>query len=41
MYADGSIQADTPTGRYKFASLEELKEFIAAGGEDQLGSGRA
>jgi hypothetical protein len=40
MYGDGSIQADTPTGRYKFASLEELKEFIAAGGEDQLRSGR-
>ncbi len=38
MYSDGSIQADTPSGRFTFASLEELKEFIAAGGE---GSGNA
>jgi hypothetical protein len=35
MYADGSIEADTPTGRYRFKSLEELKDFIAAGGEDE------
>ena len=34
MYADGSIEADTPTGRYRFKSLDELKDFIAAGGED-------
>jgi hypothetical protein len=34
MYADGAIEADTPTGRYRFKSLEELKDFIAAGGED-------
>ncbi len=34
MYADGAIEADTPTGRYRFKSLDELKDFIAAGGED-------
>jgi hypothetical protein len=33
MYSDGSIEADTPTGRYTFQSLDELKDFIAAGGE--------
>jgi hypothetical protein len=33
MYSDGSIDADTPTGRYTFQSLDELKDFIAAGGE--------
>lgn len=33
MYSDGSIQAQTPTGLYRFASLDELKAFIAAGGE--------
>jgi hypothetical protein len=33
MYGDGSIEADTPTGRYHFKSLDELKDFIASGGE--------
>jgi hypothetical protein len=33
MYSDGSIQAETPTGRFRFVSLDELKAFIAAGGE--------
>lgn len=33
MYSDGSIEADTPSGQYSFQSLDELKEFIAAGGE--------
>jgi hypothetical protein len=33
MYADGSIKAETPTGLYRFESLDELKAFIAAGGE--------
>jgi hypothetical protein len=33
MYSDGSIHADTPTGRHRFASLDELKSFVAAGGE--------
>ncbi|HVL72753.1 MAG TPA: hypothetical protein VM434_12830 [Beijerinckiaceae bacterium] len=33
MYADGSIDADTPDGRFRFKSLDELKEFVAAGGE--------
>jgi hypothetical protein len=29
MYADGSIDADTAHGVYRFSSMEELKEFIA------------
>jgi len=33
MYSDGSIEAETPTGSFRFGSLDELKEFIAAGGE--------
>ncbi len=33
MFSNGSIQADTPNGRYRFGSLEELKEFIAREGE--------
>lgn len=35
MYADGSIHALTPDGEYRFASLDELKTFIAEGGEDR------
>jgi hypothetical protein len=34
MYSDGSIEADTPNGRFRFTSLDELKDFIAAGGEE-------
>jgi hypothetical protein len=41
MYSDGSIQAETPTGRYTFASLEELKDFIAGGGEAPADGARA
>ena len=33
MFSDGSIEAQTPSGTFRFQSLEELKEFIAAGGE--------
>jgi hypothetical protein len=33
MFSDGSIEADTPNGVFRFASLDELKEFIASGGE--------
>lgn len=33
MFSDGSIEAETPNGRFRFNSLEELKEFIASGGE--------
>lgn len=33
MYSDGSIDAQTPDGDYHFASLDELKRFIAEGGE--------
>ncbi len=36
MYSDGSIDAQTPTGNFHFASLDELKNFIAEGGEDPL-----
>ena len=28
LYDNGSIDADSPTGRYRFASLDELKEFL-------------
>lgn len=35
MYADGSIDADTPDGNYHFGSLDELKTFIAEGGESR------
>jgi hypothetical protein len=30
MYADGRIVADTPEGRYSFASMDELRTFMAA-----------
>ncbi len=40
MFSDGSIEAETPNGRFRFASLDELKEFIAAGGEE-AGASRA
>jgi hypothetical protein len=33
MFADGSIEAETPRGRFTFDSLEELKAFVEAGGE--------
>lgn len=33
MYSDGSIRADTPSGQHKFGSLDELKAFVAGGGE--------
>ncbi|MCG6121417.1 MAG: hypothetical protein MEP57_01725 [Microvirga sp.] len=35
MYADGSIKAQTDEGEFRFASLDELKTFIAEGGEDR------
>lgn len=28
MYSDGSISADTPTGRFEFSSFNDLREFI-------------
>jgi outer membrane biosynthesis protein TonB len=37
MYADGSIDARTPDGDYHFGSLDELKTFIAEGGESRNG----
>ncbi|WP_114945531.1 hypothetical protein [Microvirga calopogonii] len=33
MFSDGSIEAQTPSGVFRFQSLDELKTFIAAGGE--------
>lgn len=33
MFSDGSIEAETPGGTFRFKSLDELKEFIAKGGE--------
>jgi hypothetical protein len=33
MYSDGSIEAETPQGVFRFGSLDQLKEFIASGGE--------
>jgi len=33
MFSDGSIEAQTPSGVFHFESLDELKAFIAAGGE--------
>ncbi|MET3691005.1 hypothetical protein [Methylobacterium goesingense] len=33
MFSTGVIEAETPRGRYTFASLDELKAFVEAGGE--------
>lgn len=33
MFSDGSIEAQTPGGVFRFQSLDELKQFIASGGE--------
>ncbi|SCX98099.1 hypothetical protein [Microvirga guangxiensis] len=33
MFSDGSIEAQTPGGVFRFQSLDELKAFIASGGE--------
>ncbi|AWN49784.1 hypothetical protein DK419_01045 [Methylobacterium terrae] len=33
MYADGTIDAETPAGLFHFASIDELKAFRSAGGE--------
>jgi hypothetical protein len=33
MYSDGAIEAETPAGKFRFNSLDELKDFIAAGGD--------
>jgi hypothetical protein len=33
MFSDGSIEAQTPSGIFHFQSLDELKAFIASGGE--------
>jgi hypothetical protein len=35
MFADGSIEAQTPRGVFRFQSLDELKAFIASGGEGE------
>ncbi|TDR88937.1 hypothetical protein [Enterovirga rhinocerotis] len=33
MFSDGSIDASTPAGLRRFASLEELRSFVSSGGE--------
>lgn len=33
MFDDGTIEAETPNGRFTFASLDELKAFVDSGGE--------
>jgi hypothetical protein len=38
MFSDGSIEAETPEGLFRFSSLDELKDFIASGGERRSGS---
>ncbi|WP_232631793.1 hypothetical protein [Methylobacterium sp. Leaf118] len=38
MFSDGSIEADTPRGRFTFESLDELKSFVNAGGEEARGA---
>lgn len=38
MYSDGSIEADTPDGRLLFASIDELKGYVASAGEDPSGT---
>ncbi len=35
MYSNGSIEAETPRGRFSFNSLDELKAFVDAGGESE------
>jgi hypothetical protein len=40
MYADGSIEADTPEGIFHFGSLEELKAHIAAGNAESANGKR-
>jgi hypothetical protein len=41
MYSDGSIEAETPAGKFRFNSLDELKDFIAAGGDKPKASAPA
>ncbi|KMO38729.1 hypothetical protein VQ02_11510 [Methylobacterium variabile] len=41
MYADGTIDAETPAGRFHFRSIDELKEFRNAGGEGAARTGSA
>jgi hypothetical protein len=38
MFSDGSIEAQTPAGVFQFQSLDELKAFIASGGEGGTGT---
>jgi hypothetical protein len=37
MFSNGSIEAQTPRGVFQFESLDELKAFIASGGESSKG----
>lgn len=38
MFSNGSIEAETPRGRFTFESLDELKAFVEAGGEGDRGA---
>ena len=33
IFSDGSIEADTPDGHFRFASIDEMKAFVAGGGK--------
>ena len=36
MFSDGTIETETPTGRYRFASMEELRVFVENGTGGEL-----
>lgn len=38
MYSDGTIDAETPRGRFTFQSLDELKDFVATGEAGERGA---
>jgi hypothetical protein len=33
IFSDGSIEAETPDGHFRFASIDEMKAFVAGGGK--------
>jgi hypothetical protein len=33
IFSDGSIEADTPDGHFRFSSIDEMKAFVAGGGK--------
>lgn len=38
MFSNGTIEAETPRGRFTFNSLDELKQFVDTGGENSRGA---